>query len=244
MSLLLPLCSGCALPWHKCELVAIPVVTPCFVFLHSSLPSSPTLGSWISCPRQQTKSRVALGKKGEHSWMWERGGKIAALGSKKLLCQLANLTKAPSKFILTIGSWKKLRHLSVLEPLLPNPGWLRAKLIYTAQVISCNLCSRAAGEDSVVFASSRWGGDLWALLVAAPVPIDCWSGRDSAGTCLHTSPRKWFSLCICDLIPDWIFCAFFFCLCESLREGTILVGTAVVPFCWRCTVTGEDCSVS
>lgn len=137
---------ACSYPSSR-SLFYIPSFLP--IFLPTDMVSA-TLGSWISCPRQQTSSRVALGRKWEHSWVWERGGKIL-LWAARSCCVTSVIPSRPtlSLFSLSVaGRSSSISLLPVLEPLLPNPLGLRAKLIYTAQVKTCNLCPGAAGEDS------------------------------------------------------------------------------------------------
>lgn len=195
MSLLLPLCFAWTQLWACCypsghPLFYIPSFLP--LFLPTGVVSA-ALGSWISCPRQQSVSRVALGKKGEHSWVWERVGKIL-LWAARSCCVTSLISSRPTLSLFSLSVAERSSSISllpVLELLLLNPWWLRAKLIYTEQVKTCNLCPGAAGEDWGCVCQllvGQW--PLWALVVAAPVPSDCWSGRDSVGTCKHTSPSK------------------------------------------------------
>lgn len=128
MSVLLPLCSGYALPGHKCELVAIPVVTPYSISLHSSLSFSPLVwflllwgaGSAVPDSRQAPEWHQ---RESESTFEFGRERENTALGSKKLMCHLTNLITAHSKLILlsVAGRSSSISLLPVLEPLPPNP---------------------------------------------------------------------------------------------------------------------------
>lgn len=188
MSLLLSLCSGCALPGHKLLSqwslpVPYPFIPPslssywcgfCYFKELDQLPQ--TADNLQTGTREKVRAQLSVGESRKILLWAARSCCVTSLISSEPTWSLFSLSVAERSSSISL--------LPVLDPLLPNPLWLRAKLIYCGQVKTCNLCPGAAGEDwgcACQLPLGRW--PLWALLVAAPVPIDCWSGRDPVGTC-------------------------------------------------------------
>lgn len=173
---LLRVCFARTQVWACCypsghSLFFIPSFLP--LFLPTGVASA-TLGSWISCPRQQTISRLALGRKWEHNWVWERAGKIL-LWAARSCCVTSLISSKPTWSLFSLSVAERSSSISllpVLEPLIPNLSWLRAKLIYLHRLRPAIFAPGQLERTGVLLASSRWGGDLfglWLWLLLCPL---------------------------------------------------------------------------